>query len=125
MDGGYFSRQHPQTYMLQNIIINEDAVKDDKYKYMFSVEAVNQLVLQGTSFRDAYKEVGMQIQNGEFKAFEELAHTHEGSIGNLCNDKIAELMQQTLKDFQFEKIEQAIDKLLSPNLVLKDSKASK
>ena len=113
------------TYMLQNIIINENAVKDDKYKYMFSVEAVNQLVLNGTSFRDAYKEVGMQIQNGEFKAFEELAHTHEGSIGNLCNDKIAELMQQTLKDFQFEKIEQAIDKLLSPNLVLKDSKVSK
>jgi argininosuccinate lyase len=113
------------TYMLQNIIINEDAVKDEKYKYMFSVEAVNQLVLQGMSFRDAYKEVGMQIQNGDFKAFEELAHTHEGSIGNLCNDKIAELMQRTLKDFQFEKIEQAIDKLLSPNLVLKDSKASK
>jgi argininosuccinate lyase len=83
-----------------------------KYKYLFSVEEVNKLVLQGIPFRDAYKQVGMSIEEGKFNYTTDVNHVHEGSIGNLCNDKIQGMMQQTLDQFGFEKVHAAIDQLL-------------
>lgn len=86
--------------MFQNITFKQDIVLDEKYKYMFSVEAVNDLVNQGIPFRDAYKTVGDAINNGTFTYnIAALNHTHEGSIGNLCNDEIANEMQTVLKRF--------------------------
>lgn len=81
-------------FMLEKVNVREDIIKEDRYKYMFSVELVNQLVLEGMPFRDAYVEVGRRIEKGEFEVPSKLAHTHEGSLGNLCNDKIAERFQQ-------------------------------
>lgn len=99
--------------MLSNITVKEHIVADEKYKYMFSVEEVNKMVLNGTPFRDAYKIIGQAIESGNFTYSTELHHTHEGSIGNLCNDKINERMQQVLLRFEFEKVHQAISSLLA------------
>ena len=100
------------TYMLENIIVKDNIVSDEKYQYIFSVEVVNDLVLKGVSFRDAYKKVGMDIENGDFKPLTEVHHTHEGSIGNLCNEQIQEMMQEVLQSFHFEKIDKALMALL-------------
>jgi len=87
--------------MLSNIRVNDNILSDPKYKYLFSVEAVNDLVNKGVPFRDAYKQVGNQIEKGEFNFnSHELHHTHEGSIGNLSNDKIAIEMEKVLKKFE-------------------------
>jgi argininosuccinate lyase len=87
--------------MLSNIIISDNLLDDEKYKYIFSVEAVNELVNKGVSFREAYKQVGNDIEKGRFPIdhFKQLHHTHEGSIGNLCNDRIVEEMNRTLLKF--------------------------
>lgn len=100
------------TLMLSNISIKENILQDDKYQYLFSVEEVNKLVLQGVPFRDAYKQIGNAIEANEFKSSRELNHTHEGSIGNLCNEQINEMMQKAISQFEFEKVHQAIEKLL-------------
>jgi argininosuccinate lyase len=87
--------------MLSNIQVKDDILNDEKYKYLFSVEAVNELVNKGISFREAYQQIGNEIEKGEF-AFDYrkgLHHTHEGSIGNLMNDKIVEMMNMVLKKF--------------------------
>lgn len=83
-------------FMLQHIIVKENILDDPKYDYLFTVEDVNRLVLQGMPFRDAYKTIGMQVQHGEYEPNKEVHHTHEGSIGNLCNDRIAARMQSLL-----------------------------
>ncbi|MDB5204983.1 MAG: argH [Flavisolibacter sp.] len=87
--------------MLSNIQVKQDILTDEKYTYLFSVEAVNELVNKGTSFREAYKQVGERIEKGafDFDTTKPLAHTHEGSINNLCNEEIAALMDKTLKQF--------------------------
>lgn len=74
--------------MISNIQVKKNILEDDKYKFVFSVEEVNKLVLKGMSFRDAYKQIGADIQSGKFKNKTKVAHTHEGSIGNLQNDQI-------------------------------------
>lgn len=79
-------------FMLQHIRVNPDIISDKKYDYLFTVEDVNRLALQGMPFRDAYKTIGMKVQRGEYKPTREVHHTHEGSIGNLCNDRIAAKM---------------------------------
>ena len=87
--------------MLSNIQVNENILADEKYKYLFSVEAVNELVNKGVPFREAYRQVGNQIDKNEF-TFDykkQLHHTHEGSIGNLCNDEIVKEMEKVLKKF--------------------------
>ncbi|MEO7767631.1 MAG: argininosuccinate lyase, partial [Ferruginibacter sp.] len=78
----------------------------------FSVEEVNKLVLQGTPFRDAYKKVGQDIESGNFDYTPATAHTHEGSIGNLCNNEIQRMMEAVISNFKFEKVNGAIQKLL-------------
>lgn len=84
-------------FMLQHIIVKDNILDDSKYDYLFTVEDVNRLVLGGMPFRDAYKTVGMQVQRGEYKPHKGVCHTHEGSVGNLCNDKIKERMTSLLK----------------------------
>ncbi len=78
------------TFMLQNIIVKDQILEDKKYQYLFSVEEVNRLVLNGMSFREAYKKVGMDIEEGHFETSTSVSHSHEGSIGNLCNQEIKE-----------------------------------
>ena len=99
--------------MLSNIEVKKDLLQDEKYKFLFSVEEVNKLVLQGIPFRDAYKKVGMDIEAGDFNYTPTTAHTHEGSIGNLCNDKIAIMMDEVLATFNFKKVNVAIERLLN------------
>jgi len=100
------------TFMFQNITIKDDILKDKKYDYLFSVEVVNDLALQGVPFREAYKIVGEQIENGTFAPSIQIHHTHEGSIGNLCNEQIAAGMQEVLSQFGFEKVNKAIEDLI-------------
>jgi argininosuccinate lyase len=85
-------------FMLQNIRINKGILEDKKYDYLFTVEDVNRLVLEGKPFREAYREVGIAVQEGRYTPTREVNHTHIGSIGNLCNDKIAEKMERVIKD---------------------------
>lgn len=98
--------------MFSNVQIKEGILEDEKYKYLFSVEEVNKQVLQGTPFRDAYKKTGIDIELGNYVYDAKVNHTHEGSIGNLCNDKIKGLMQKVVESFPFKAVHEAIDKLL-------------
>ncbi|OKL41616.1 argininosuccinate lyase [Pontibacter flavimaris] len=98
-------------YMAEQVQVKEGILEDEKYKYLFSVDAVNELVLQGMPFRDAYKAVGESIDAGTFETPAEVTHTHEGSIGNLCNEQVAGQMQQLLHSFNFERVAQAYAKL--------------
>jgi len=100
------------TFMLQNITVKDHILDDKKYAYLFSVEVVNELALNGTPFREAYKIVGESIDNGTFAPGKAVNHTHEGSIGNLCNEEIEDMMSEILSQFKFEKTHQAIKKLL-------------
>lgn len=95
------------TYIIQRIKVNEHILDDPRYDLMFSVEEVNRLATEGMPFRDAYKKVGMDIQAGHFKPHKEVHHTHEGSIGNLCNEEIRALMNEVWNGFHFEQIEEA------------------
>jgi len=104
---------HMATFMLQNITVKTDILDDPKYAYLFSVEEVNRLVLNGTPFRDAYKQVGLAIEQGNFNPDKQVNHTHEGSIGNLGNEHITEAMNKLLGNFNFDKVEKAINKLIS------------
>ena len=100
-------------FMLQSIRIKDDILKDEKYAYLFSVEAVNAEVLNGVPFREAYKNVGSAIEKGEFKAPSMVNHTHEGSMGNLCNEQIYNSFKENLKNFSFERVDKAIAALLT------------
>ncbi|QIL39079.1 argininosuccinate lyase [Pedobacter sp. HDW13] len=100
------------TFMFQNITIKDDILKDKKYDYLFSVEVVNDLALQGVPFREAYKIVGEQIESGTFAPSSQIHHTHEGSIGNLCNEQISASMNAVLAQFGFEKVNKAIRDLV-------------
>lgn len=100
------------THMMREVKVNEHILDDDKYSLLFSVEEVNRRVLAGVPFRDAYKQVGLAIEAGEFVADKQVHHTHEGSIGNLCNTEIAALMQKAVDGFHFEKMNAAVEALL-------------
>lgn len=100
------------TMMMGSIIVNEIILDDPRYDYLFSVETVNRLTLEGVPFRDAYKKVGLDIEAGNYKPDRSVNHTHEGSIGNLCNDKIREYKNQIISGFSFDQVEKAISELL-------------
>lgn len=104
------------TRMISDIEVNDRILDDERYKYMFSVEEVNRLARSGVPFRDAYKQVGLAIEAGEFKPCKTIEHTHEGSIGNLCNDRISMLMQQIISEFDFSRIDRAEARLLGKEL---------
>lgn len=98
--------------MLEHIKVNEHILDDPRYDYLFSVEEVNRLVLEGMPFRDAYKQVGKSIADGTYQHPENIHHTHEGSIGNLCNEEIRKKMYNILESFHFEVIDKAYQCLL-------------
>lgn len=98
--------------MLSNISVKENILNDEKYTFLFSVEEVNKLVLSGMPFRDAYKKVGLDIENGQYAHQTSLHHTHEGSIGNLCNEKIEAAMLNEIANFNFSKADKALKELL-------------
>ncbi|MDN3667816.1 argininosuccinate lyase [Echinicola jeungdonensis] len=99
-------------FMLENVEVKSGLLKDSFYKHLFSVEEVNRLVLEGMPFRDAYKKVGLDIESDNFKPEHSVNHTHEGSIGQLCLDKIQEKMDKALAAFSFGHIENQYQKLL-------------
>ena len=99
-------------YIVNKMEVNEHILDNPIYDPMFSVEEVNDLAAHGMPFRDAYKKVGLEIEAGEFKPRKEIHHTHEGSIGNLCNDQIVALMERVLGEFHFERVERAEKALL-------------
>ena len=100
-------------YIINKIEVNEHILDNPMYDPIFSVEEVNRLAASGTPFRDAYKQVGLAIEAGTFKADHHISHSHEGSIGNLCNNQIQHLMAQTLEGFHFERVEEAEKSLLA------------
>ncbi len=103
---------HMATYIIERIKVNEHILDDPRYDAMFSVEEVNRLAAEGTPFRDAYKKVGLDIEAGKFQPNKQIHHTHEGSIGNLCNERIKQLMDSTYGRFGFDKVDAAVEALL-------------
>ncbi len=101
--------------MMEQITVNEHVLDDPKYDYIFSVEEVNRLTTEGMPFRDAYRKVGFDIEAGNFTPNKKINHTHEGSIGNLCNKEIAALMESVLAQFPFEKVNNAESALINGN----------
>ncbi|TNF42524.1 MAG: argininosuccinate lyase [Cytophagales bacterium] len=100
-------------FMLESIQIKQNILQDRFFKHLFSVEVVNDLVLQGVPFRDAYKKVGLAIEADDFNPDQsQINHTHEGSIGNLCLEEIQGQMKNQLKSFDFEKIKKSLDRLI-------------
>ena len=99
-------------YIINKMEVNEHILDNPMYDPMFSVEEVNRLAANGMPFRDAYKQVGLAIEAGTFQASHDIHHTHEGSIGNLCTRQIAQLMEQTLNGFGFERVDEAERRLL-------------
>ena len=100
------------TYIISKIEVKRDIIDNPMYDAIFSVEEVNKLAADGMPFRDAYKKVGLEIEAGNFVPNKDIHHTHEGSIGNLCNDRIVSLMDSIMQDFHFEKVDKAIKALL-------------
>ena len=99
-------------YIINKIEVRDDILDNPMYDPMFSVEEVNRLASEGMPFRDAYKKVGLDIEAGNFRPNKDIHHTHEGSIGNLCNDRIAVLMKNVLDGFGFERVKDAEKNLL-------------
>jgi argininosuccinate lyase len=101
------------SFMIEHLQVKPNLLDDTKYDLLFSVERVNELVVQGVPFREAYKQVGKEINDGTYDAPRSLAHTHEGSIGNLCNELITEQMNVEIQRFEFEKTAATLDRLLT------------
>jgi argininosuccinate lyase len=99
-------------YIINKIEVREDILDNPMYDPMFSVETVNKLASEGLPFREAYKKVGLDIEAGTFRPDKDIHHTHEGSIGNLCNDRIQALMDNIFEGFAFERVLEAEKKLL-------------
>jgi argininosuccinate lyase len=99
-------------FALKEIRINDKILDDPRYDYLFTVDAVNELVKKGVSFRDAYKQVGQMVENKTFKKPAKMKYTHQGSIGNLANEKINTAMERVLKEFNFSKWQNALKDLL-------------
>jgi argininosuccinate lyase len=100
-------------YIIRKMEVNEEILSDPRYDLMFSVEEVNRLATEGMPFRDAYRKVGLDIEAGNFTPNKDIRHTHEGSIGNLCNDEISQLMDSLVGEFHFERIDKAVGALLA------------
>lgn len=99
--------------MLDEIQVNKDIMSDPKYDYLFSVEVVNKMVLDGVPFREAYKEIGISIGNGHYEPLKDIQHTHEGSIGNLMNEEVEKAFDEVYKSFHFDKVADKLNSLVS------------
>jgi argininosuccinate lyase len=106
------------TLMMDKVAINDKILEDKRYDLMFSVETVNELVRNGMPFRDAYRKIGLDIQAGNYTPPKEIHHTHEGSIGNLCNEEITALKEDILNGFNFQKVEKALSSLFGEGVDL-------
>ena len=104
------------SFAIGNIKVNMEIMEDPRYDYIYSVEEVNKRVLEGVPFREAYRQVGEAIKNGQFQPDKNIHHTHEGSIGNLCIGQISEKMSRIIGRFNFDRSENAFDKLLSQGI---------
>ncbi len=104
---------HMANVMLREIRVNEGIIDAARYDYVFSVETVNALVLEGVPFREAYRKVGLDIEKGDYSPRREVSHTHEGSIGNLCTEQIKGLFASTVEQFNFEQIDAAEESLIN------------
>ena len=102
------------TYIIERIEVNKDILNDSRYDAMFSVEEVNRLASEGMPFRDAYKKVGLDIEAGTFTPCKDIRHTHEGSIGNLCNEEVKKIMYGIYEAMDFKKARDAEEALLRP-----------
>lgn len=100
------------TFMLPQMVVNEKIIDQAKYDYLFTVEEVNKLVLQGVPFRDAYKQVGLAVEEGRFEPGRKVEHTHDGSLGNLKLDEISSAFDKQLKSFNLVDVEQALSRLI-------------
>ncbi|MEO8960317.1 MAG: argininosuccinate lyase [Ginsengibacter sp.] len=100
------------TLMFENIEIKKNILADEKYKYLFTVEEMNKLVLQGIPLRDAYKQIGNDVDNGLFKTDMKVSHSHTGSIGNLQNGQINGMMEKVISRFNFQAVNDALQQLL-------------
>lgn len=100
------------TMMMSQVEVNTEILNDSRYDYLFSVEEVNRLTLAGVPFRDAYKQVGKEIEANDFKPNKTIHHTHQGSIGNLFNDEICNYKNKVIHEFSFEKVHDALNELL-------------
>ena len=100
------------TYIIERIEVNKEILNDSRYDAMFSVEEVNRLATEGMPFRDAYKKVGLDIEAGTFVPDKDVHHTHEGSIGNLCNEQIRKVMYNIYDSMDFGKARDAEEALL-------------
>jgi argininosuccinate lyase len=98
--------------MFENIEVKKDILEDEKYKFLFTVEEMNKLVLQGMPLRDAYKKIGADVEAGTFQTDRKMNHTHEGSIGNLQNAEIRRMMQNIVSRFNFQAVNDALQKLI-------------
>ena len=98
--------------MLNEIQINKNIMSDPKYDYLFSVEVVNKMVLDGVPFREAYKEIGLLIENGKYEPSKDVQHTHQGSIGNLMNGEIKKAFDEVYESFHFEKVAEKLNSLV-------------
>ncbi len=101
------------TFMLEHIEVKPKILDDPKYAYLFSVDEVNKLVLGGLPFRDAYKQVGLAIEQGNFEPEKKALHTHEGSIGNLYNKQISDAFNTLVQNFDFEKVARSVATLVN------------
>jgi argininosuccinate lyase len=101
------------SFMLQQIIINEHILDDEIYSNIYSVEAVQQMTQQGMPFRDAYREVARKISSGDLRRPDDIKYSHEGSVGNLCNDRIMENMKKVIAGFDFESYQNTFKELLA------------
>lgn len=99
--------------MLDEIQVNENIMSDPKYDYLFSVEVVNKMVLDGVPFREAYKEIGISIENGHYEPLKDIQHIHEGSIGNLMNEEVEKAFDEVYKNFHFDKVAEKLNSLVS------------
>ena len=100
---------------LEKMVVNRDILDDRRYDYLFSVEEVNRLVLEGVPFREAYQIVGEKIENGEYAPDKKVEHTHEGSIGNLCLDEISRKKTEIIEGYNFQEVEDALNHLIFGN----------
>ena len=106
-------RNFLQVLMLEEIQVNKNIMSDPKYDYLFSVEVVNKMVLDDVPFREAYKEIGVSIENGYYEPLKDIQHTHEGSIGNLMNKEVEKAFDEVYKSFHFDKVAEKLNSLVS------------
>ncbi len=104
---------HMANVMLSEIRVNKGVVDDKRYDYIFSVESVNALVLEGVPFREAYKKVGLDIEAGNYSPNREVNHSHAGSIGNLCTEQIKDMFSSIIGEFNFDKQRAAEENLIN------------